>query len=76
MLVTREYMLEKPSGPSKPKLFLDQVVVPGLANAAGAVEAGIERLVIVARRNPALAVGVVAGLGLALTLARSPRRPS
>lgn len=75
MLVTRYYMLEKPPGPSGPKLFLDQVVVPGLANAAGAVEAGVERVVVVSRRNPLLAFGVVAGIGLALTLARPRRSP-
>ncbi|MGX7705274.1 hypothetical protein [Methylobacterium sp. Gmos1] len=74
MLVTRDYMLEQPPGPSGPKRILDQVVVPGLANAAGTVEAGIERVVIGARRNPLLAAGLVAGLGLALAVARWPRR--
>ncbi|KMO29822.1 hypothetical protein VQ02_29105 [Methylobacterium variabile] len=74
MLITRDYMLEKPPGPSRPKLFLDQSVVPGLANAAGAVEAGIERIVVASRRNPLLALSLVAGIGLALTMAR-PRRP-
>jgi hypothetical protein len=73
MLINRDYMLEKPPGPSASKLFLDQAVVPALANAAGAVEAGVERVVVAARRNPRLAVGVVAGIGLALTMAR-PRR--
>ncbi len=76
MLVERDYMLRKPPGPSRPKLFLDQVVVPGLANAAGTVEAGIEQVVIGTRRHPLLAVSLVAGIGLALTMARSPRRSS
>ncbi|AWN45219.1 hypothetical protein DK419_01830 [Methylobacterium terrae] len=73
MLIDRDYMLEKPPGPSASKLFLDQTVVPALANAAGAVEAGIERVVVVSRRNPLLAFGIVAGIGLALTMTR-PRR--
>ncbi|WP_157063956.1 hypothetical protein [Methylobacterium tarhaniae] len=75
MLVERDYMLKKPPGPSRPKLVLDQVVVPWLANAAGTVEAGIEQVVIASRRNPLLAIGLAAaGIGLALTMARSPRR--
>jgi hypothetical protein len=73
MLVDRDYMLEKPSGPSMSKLFLDQAVVPALANTAGAVEGGIERVVVATRRNPLLAVGIVAGIGLALAMVR-PRR--
>ncbi len=73
MLIDRDYMLEKPSGPSTSKLFLDQTVVPALANTAGAVEGGVERVVVATRRNPLLAVGIVVGIGLALAMVR-PRR--
>lgn len=73
MTVEPNYMLEKPSGPSRSKLFLDQTVVPALANAAGAVEGGMERAVIVARRNPVLAVGLATGLGLVVSRWRARR---
>ena len=73
MPVNRDYMLKKSSGPSGPKVFLDQVVVPGLVNGVGAVEGGVERLAAAARRNPLLAVGLVAGAGLVLATWRGRR---
>jgi NADPH-dependent ferric siderophore reductase len=74
MLVKPNYMLEKPPGPSQPKLFLDQTVIPALANAAGAVEGGVERAVVAARRDPILVFVLLAGAGLALTAWRASRR--
>ncbi|WP_298963279.1 hypothetical protein [uncultured Methylobacterium sp.] len=73
MLVKPDYMLEKPDGPSSPKLFLDQTVIPAAANAAGAVERGVERAVVAVRREPLLAACLLAGAGLAVALWRQRR---
>lgn len=44
MLVDRDYLLKKPSGPSAPKLFLDTRIVPAGVNALGSVEVALSRL--------------------------------
>jgi hypothetical protein len=43
MVVGRDYMLEKPSGPSAPKLFLDTKVVPAAVNSLGSLEVVLDR---------------------------------
>lgn len=43
MVVSRDYMLKQPSGPSAPKLFLDTKVIPATVNVLGAVEVALDR---------------------------------
>ena len=43
MVVGRDYMLKKPSGPSAPKLFLDTKVVPAAVNLLGSMEVALDR---------------------------------
>lgn len=43
MLVDRDYILEKPRGPSVPKKFFDQRVVPLAVDASGALEVALVR---------------------------------
>lgn len=42
LVVGRDYLLKKPSGPSSPKLFFDTQVVPAAVNAAGSLEVALD----------------------------------
>jgi len=43
MVVGRNYLLKKPTGPSTPKLFLDTKLVPAAVNVLGAAEVALNR---------------------------------
>jgi hypothetical protein len=43
MVVSRDYMLKLPNGPSAPKLFLDTKLVPAVVNALGGAEVALDR---------------------------------
>jgi hypothetical protein len=58
MVVSRDYMLKQPSGPSAPKLFLDTKLVPAAVNILGDAEVALNR----ASLRTGLILGV-AGLG-------------
>jgi hypothetical protein len=80
--VGRDYMLEKPSGPSAPKLFLDTKIVPMAVNAAGSLEVALDRASARTGIRPSLILTGLVGLasivllGLALrpTTALARRR--
>ncbi len=75
-MVDDAYLLEKPSGPSAAKRFLDQVVLPIAIDAAGAGEDAVQRLSQRTGLRPVVIVaGVAAGTLLLLAAARPPRRP-
>ena len=61
-MVGRDYMLKKPDGPSKPKLFLDIQVVPRVANVAGALEVALDRASVRSGLRPSVIVACLAGL--------------
>ena len=64
-MITRDYLLEKPRGPSAAKVFLDQRVIPAAIDAAGACEVALER----ASQRTGLSVPVLlAGAGGLLAL--------
>ena len=76
MVVGRDYMLKKTTGPSAPKLFLDTQVVPLAVNVAGGVEVALEGL---SRRTGIRPSVILAGLAGLVTVAalfgfRQPRR--
>ena len=73
-MVSRAYLLEKPGGPSKPKLFLDQTVVPLLINAAGAVEGVLELVAVRTRKLPIRTLGTALGIGTLTALLTVSRR--
>ena len=80
MIVSRDYLLKKPSGPSVPKLFFDTRVVPLAANIAGELEVALDRAAVRMGVRPALilagATGLI-GLGvLGLLRARRRGRPA
>ncbi|WP_250265916.1 hypothetical protein [Rhodovastum atsumiense] len=62
-LVQDGYLLDKPSPPSQPKLFFDQRVIPAAIDAAGAVEAVLERLAVRTRQRPVMVLGMAMGAG-------------
>ncbi len=73
-MVDRDYMLKKGAGPSAPKVFLDQKVVPAAINAAGAVEGVLERVAVRVRRMPVAALAAALGTGTLMMLLTVPRR--
>ncbi len=73
-MVSRAYLLDKPGGPSTPKLFLDQTIMPILINAAGAVEGLLERVAVRTRKRPIHTLGAALGLGTLTMLLAVPRR--
>ena len=73
-MVGRDYMLKKGAGPSAPKVFLDQKMLPVAINAAGAVEGVLEKLAVRVRRKPVVALAAALGTGTLVTLLAVPRR--
>ena len=71
-MVTRGYMLEKPSGPSAATRFLNWHAVPTVINGFGALEGALERVAVNVRRSPTRAL--VAALTLGIVLACVPLR--
>ena len=65
MVVSRDYMVRKPSGPSAPKRFLDTRIVPRLVNAAGSGEVLLDRA---ARRTGVRPSLILAGIGAGVAL--------
>ena len=72
-MVDRGYMVEQPLGPGPWKVYLDQTVFPVLIDAAGAVEAVVERVVVRTRERPATALGVALVVGCGVGLLRRRR---
>lgn len=75
-MVSQSYVLEKPPPPSAAKVFFDQRVMPVAIDAAGAVEARVERLAGHARRQPIVAVSVAIGVGVLLSMLMGRARGS
>jgi len=66
-MIGRDYMLEKPAGPSAPKLFLDTQVVPLAVNIAGGLEVALDRASMRTGIRPAIILaGVTGAVSLAL----------
>ena len=77
MAVGQDYMLEKPAGPSMPKLFLDTQVVPLAVNVLGGAEVLLDRAAVRTGVRPAVLLAGLAGLacvGLFEAVRRWPRR--
>ena len=75
MVIGRDYLLEKPSGPSAPKLFLDTQVVPLAVNIAGGLEVALDRAAARTGLRPAVILTGVVGLAsLALVRVLRGRR--
>ena len=62
MIIGRDYLLKKPSGPSEPKLFLDTKLVPLVVNMAGRLEVALDRVSIRTGLRPAVVLTGLAGL--------------
>lgn len=65
MVVSRDYMLEQPSGPSAPKLFLDTKMVPAAVNILGSAEVALARMSARSGVRVRTILAGVAGLGSA-----------
>ena len=64
MVVGRNYMLKKPSGPSAPKVYLDTQVVPFAVNAVGGLEVALNRVSARTGIRPVLILAGVATLAI------------
>lgn len=62
MIISRDYLLTKPSGPSAPKLFFDTQVVPLAANIAGGLEVALDRAATRTGVRPAVILAGATGL--------------
>lgn len=62
------YLRGKSHSPSRLKQLFDEQVVPDSIDAAGSVEAVLERLGQSTRRQPAVALGLAAGAGFLLSM--------
>lgn len=62
MIIGRDYLLKKPSGPSAPKLFLDTRVVPLAVNLAGGLEVALDRASARTGVRPAVILAGVTGV--------------
>ncbi len=62
MIIGRDYLLKKPSAPSKPKLFLDTQVVPLVVNMAGGLEVALDRASERTGIRPSVILGGIASL--------------
>ena len=66
-MIGRDYLLKKPAGPSKPKLFFDTKVVPVAVNAAGRLEVALDHASVRTGLRPSVILaGVLTTLLLAL----------
>jgi hypothetical protein len=63
MVVGRDYMLKKPTGPSAPKLFLDTKLVPAAVNVLGATEVALNRASARTGLSSGMLLAGVAGVG-------------
>lgn len=73
-MVTKHYLLDQPKPPSALKVRFDQQVIPAAINAAGSVEAGLERVAQRARKQPLAALGAAFGLAFLATRLAVPAR--
>ena len=62
LIIGRDYLLKKPSGPSAPKLFLDTQIVPLAVNVAGGLEVALDRASARTGVRPALILAGITGL--------------
>lgn len=73
-MVDKAYLLEKPPGPSSPKLFLDQWVIPLAIDVLGAGEVAVERVSQRTGVRPLVVIGAVAGTCLLFAALAFSRR--
>ncbi|EIZ86256.1 hypothetical protein WYO_1172 [Methylobacterium sp. GXF4] len=74
MVIGRDYMLHKPSGPSAPEHYLHTQVVPRAVNTAGALEVALSRASARTGIRPSLILaGVAAAAMVAVYRVRQSR---
>ncbi len=73
-MVGKDYLLEKPPGPTAPVRFVHQQVMPVMIDIAGAGEVALQRLSNRLAVKPAAILGGLAGAGAIFILAALRRR--
>lgn len=68
------YLTHKPAAPSAPKRVFDQNVIPALIDAAGSLEAVIERWAVRVRHAPAQSLGIALGASAVVSFLIARRR--
>jgi hypothetical protein len=72
-MVSSNYLLRKPTPPSDLKRFFDQRIMPVAIDGAACLDIGLAKTVEHVRRNPAVALGLAAGMGVLLAAWLGPR---
>jgi hypothetical protein len=65
-MVSPNYLLQRSGTPSTATAFFTQKIVPWLIDAAGSMEAALERIAVRSRKSPGTALGVAFGVGVLL----------
>jgi hypothetical protein len=73
-MIESEYLTQKAPPPSAPKRVLDQKVIPVLIDAAGGIEAVIERWAVRVRQSPGQSICVALGAGALVSFLLGRRR--
>ena len=66
-MVDKSYMLERKPRPSPLKQYFDQTVLPVAIDAAGGMEAALERIAVSVKQRPALTLGAALAVGAGLS---------
>jgi hypothetical protein len=74
-MINSSYLHRKPAPPSDLKRFFDQRIMPAAIDGAACLDMGLVKTGEQMRRNPAMALGLSAGMGVLLVAWLSPRRP-
>jgi hypothetical protein len=72
-MISSDYLLHNPGGPSAPMRVLNRQVIPVLIDAAGGVEMALEQLASRIQQSPATSMGVALGVGALLSFIRPGR---
>jgi hypothetical protein len=73
-MVTRSYLLEKPTAPSAAMRSFHWTAVPALINGLGALEGQLECIALAVRQSPARTLGAALALGMVLARVPGARR--
>ena len=74
MVVSRDYMLKKTTGPSVPVHFLNTKIVPRIVNSAGSVETLLDRASVSTGLRPGVILAGATGAMFLLLFSRLRRR--
>jgi hypothetical protein len=73
-MISSSYLHRKPAPPSDLKRFFDQRIMPAAIDGAACLDMGLVKTGEQMRRNPAIALGLTAAMGVLLAAWLRPQR--